>query len=44
MVVKGYTQDGIILNSGGRENLVILKESLLNIWKRTNYWMLVVKP
>lgn len=44
MVVKGYMRDGIILNSGGRENLVMLNESLLKIWKKTSYWMLVVKP
>jgi len=44
IIVKGYTRDGIILNSGGRENLVIRNESLLKIWKKTSFWMLVVKP
>jgi len=44
MVVKGYARDSIILNTGGRENVVMLNESLLKIWKKTTYWMLVVRP
>ena len=44
MVVTGYTQDGVIVNSGHRENQPITKGELEKIWKRNGYWTLVVKP
>jgi len=44
MVAKGYTWDGIIFNSGRRENHLILNESLIKIWKKTGFWILVIKP
>ena len=44
MVAKGYTQDGIIFNSGREENHLILKESLITIWKKTDFWALAIKP
>jgi len=44
MVAKGYTRDAIIFNSGRRENNLILNESLIKIWKKTGFWILVIKP
>jgi len=44
MVAKGYTNDGIIVNSGREENQVILAEDLNKIWKKTGFWSLIVRP
>ncbi|OPY71285.1 MAG: Peptidase C39 family protein [Syntrophorhabdus sp. PtaU1.Bin002] len=44
MVVKGYTNDGVIVNSGREENQVILAEDLNKIWKKTGFWSLIVRP
>jgi hypothetical protein len=43
MVVIGYNDDGVIVNSDRTENLFIEKEKFLRIWKRTNYWTLWIK-
>jgi len=44
MVAKGYTDDGIIVNSGREENQVIPAEDLNRIWKKTGFWLLAIKP
>jgi hypothetical protein len=44
MVVTGYAENGVLANTGRVENEFIEKEDLLRIWKKTGYWMLVVKP
>jgi hypothetical protein len=44
MVVTGYAANGILVNSGRAENEFIEEEDLLSIWKKTGYWMLVVRP
>ncbi len=44
MVVIGYNNEGIIVNSGNKERLFIDKERFLNMWKKTNYWTLWLKP
>ncbi len=44
MVVTGYTADGIIVNSGKRENQPVSDKELEKIWKRNRYWTLVVRP
>jgi predicted double-glycine peptidase len=44
MVAKGYTSDGIIVNSGRAENQVIPVKDLNKIWKKTGFWSLVVRP
>lgn len=44
MVIKGYTQNGIIINTGKKENHLIVNESLTKIWSKTGYWSLIVKP
>ena len=44
MVVKGYSDRALLVNSGGRENELVANEDLLKVWKKTGYWMLLVKP
>ena len=44
MVAKGYTDRGIIFNSGPQENLVVPNGDLEKIWKRTGFWSLVIRP
>jgi ABC-type bacteriocin/lantibiotic exporter with double-glycine peptidase domain len=44
MVVTGHTKDGVIVNSGRYENKRISDKELEKIWKRTDYWTLVLKP
>lgn len=44
MAVTGYTDDGIIVNSGNRQGVVIENDALARIWKKTGYWTLVVRP
>jgi predicted double-glycine peptidase len=43
MVAKGYTHDCIVFNSGRRENLLIPIETLQRIWKKTNFWALIIQ-
>jgi ABC-type bacteriocin/lantibiotic exporter with double-glycine peptidase domain len=44
MVVTGYTKNGVLVNSGRKENQEILEGELARIWKKTDYWTLVVTP
>ncbi|MEO0248459.1 MAG: C39 family peptidase [candidate division WOR-3 bacterium] len=44
IVVTGYAANGVLANTGSAENEFIGEEELLRIWKKTGYWMLVVKP
>jgi predicted double-glycine peptidase len=44
MVVKGYSSDGVIVNSGRRENQLLPEGELQKIWKKTRRWTLVLKP
>jgi predicted double-glycine peptidase len=44
MVAKGYTHDGIVFNSGRRENHLISNETLQKIWKKTGFWALIIRP
>lgn len=44
MVVVGYTKDSVIVNSG-KENLKPLSFSeLIGLWKRTQFWTLLITP
>lgn len=43
MVVVGYNDYGVIVNSGRTENMFIDMEKFLKTWKRTNYWTLLIK-
>jgi ABC-type bacteriocin/lantibiotic exporter with double-glycine peptidase domain len=44
IVTTGYTKDGIIVNSGRKENELILDEELQKIWKKTGFWTLSITP
>lgn len=44
MVVVGYTEDGIIANSGKKERVFIKKDAFLKAWGKTNFWTLWIKP
>ena len=44
IVAKGYSANGFLVNSGREESKFIANEELLNIWKKTGYWMLLIKP
>jgi len=44
MVAKGYTDDGVIFNSGRKEDDLIPNDTLQRIWKKTNFWALIIKP
>jgi ABC-type bacteriocin/lantibiotic exporter with double-glycine peptidase domain len=43
MVVVGYNNDGIIVNSEKTERMFIPKDRFLRIWERANYWTLLIK-
>ncbi|MCL4537857.1 MAG: peptidase C39 family protein, partial [Nitrospirae bacterium] len=43
MVVVGYNDDGVVVNSGKTEHMFIDKEKFLKAWKRTNFWTLLIK-
>lgn len=42
MVVTGYSDSGIIVNSGNFRGQFIDKERFINAWERTNYWTLLI--
>lgn len=44
MVVKGYSDTALLVNAGREESKFIANEDLLKVWKKTGFWMLVVKP
>ncbi len=44
MVVTGYTEKGIILNTGRERNKIISNEELFRIWEKAGFWTLVIKP
>ena len=43
MVVIGYYDDGVIVNSGCEKNKFIDREDFLKIWGKANYWTLLIK-
>jgi ABC-type bacteriocin/lantibiotic exporter with double-glycine peptidase domain len=44
MVVKGYSAGALLVNSGRKESVRIANEDLLKVWRKTGYWMLLIKP
>jgi predicted double-glycine peptidase len=44
MVIKGYSDSALLVNSGRRESELLANEEFLKVWKKTGYWMLLVKP
>lgn len=43
MVVVGYNETGVTVNSGKTEHIFIEKEKFLRSWGKTNYWTLWIK-
>ncbi len=43
MVVVGYNNDGVIVNSGKKEHERIENNAFLRTWRRTDFWTLLVK-
>jgi predicted double-glycine peptidase len=44
MVVIGYDDKGVVVNSGKSESKYVAMEDFLKSWKRTNNWTLWIKP
>ena len=44
MVVVGYDEGGLIVNSGTEQNQFIPQSHFLRSWKRTNFWTLRITP
>ncbi len=44
MVVVGYNDDDIIVNSGKREKKFIPTKEFIRDWERTKFWTLQIKP
>ena len=44
MVIVGYTEKGVIVNSGRDELKFVEEADFLKAWKRTNCWTLIIKP
>jgi len=43
MVVVGFSEEGVIVNSGSKEHDFIEKEKFLKIWRKTKYWSLLIE-
>jgi ABC-type bacteriocin/lantibiotic exporter with double-glycine peptidase domain len=44
MVVVGYNENGLIINSGKKKEKFIYKKDFVKAWGKTNYWTLLIKP
>jgi predicted double-glycine peptidase len=44
MVVTGYTNRGVIVNSGRREGQVISEGEMEKIWRKNRHWGLALRP
>jgi ABC-type bacteriocin/lantibiotic exporter with double-glycine peptidase domain len=44
MVVVGYNEDGVIVNSGSGYPELLAFEDFLRVWRRTRFWTLLIKP
>ena len=44
MVVVGYDEGGIIVNSGKEERKFIPRDSFLKAWEKTKFWTLRITP
>ena len=42
-VVTGYNDDGVIVHSGKFPNRFISWKDFLSVWKRTDYWTLLIE-
>jgi ABC-type bacteriocin/lantibiotic exporter with double-glycine peptidase domain len=43
MVVVGYSDGGVVANSGGNERQFISNGRFQDIWRRTGFWSLLIK-
>jgi len=43
MVVVGYNEDGVIVNSGKDKGKFIPEEDFIKTWEKTKFWTLVIK-
>ena len=43
MVVVGYNEDGVIVNSGKDKGKFIPEEDFIKSWERTKFWTLLIK-
>ncbi len=43
MVVVGFSDEGVVVNSGKKRHEFIEKERFLDIWEKTGYWTLLIK-
>ncbi len=44
MVVIGYNEDGVIVNSGKDKEKFISEKDFLHSWRKTNFWTLLIRP
>jgi ABC-type bacteriocin/lantibiotic exporter with double-glycine peptidase domain len=44
MVIVGYNEYGVIVNSGRNKEKFIPEEKFMKTWERTDYWTLLIKP
>jgi len=44
MVVVGFTDEGVVVNTGREERRLIPSRDFLKAWKRTKYWTLLISP
>lgn len=44
MVVIGFSDDSVIVNSGRNERLVMERQEFLRAWQKTRFWTLRVRP
>jgi ABC-type bacteriocin/lantibiotic exporter with double-glycine peptidase domain len=44
MVIVGYNEDGVIVNSGRDKHKFISEEDFVKTWERTKFWTLLIKP
>lgn len=44
MVVIGYNEHGVIVNSGKDKNKFIFERDFMKSWKKTGFWTLLIKP
>ena len=43
MVLVGYNEQGVIVNSGDKREKMIPEKDFLKIWRKTNSWTLLIK-
>ena len=43
MVVIGYNEHGVIVNSGKDKNKFIFERDFMKSWKKTRFWTLLIK-